>query len=102
MNSQIIKNVVLFGIALALWLILITIEVFTGYSGLFLQAVYALSLLAVFVTFWLVNRSIVVGIKSEALQMVSCGAIAVALTGLFLIMAVVVGVNFKFLIGGGI
>ena len=90
----------LFGGVLVLWLLLIAIEVFTGYTGFALQAVYALSLFALFVAFWLVNRLVVKGIKNDILQFVSCGAWAVVLTGLFVFVAVVVGVNFKMLIGG--
>ena len=100
MNIQVTKNVALFVGTLALWLLLIAIEVFTGYTGFFLQAVYALSLFALFVAFWLVNRPVVKGIKNDVLQFMSCGAMAVALTGLFVFVAVVVGVNFKMLIGG--
>ena len=100
MNIQVTKNVALFGGTLVLWLLLIAIEVFTGYTGFFLQAVYALSLFALFVAFWLVNRTVVKGITNDVLQFISCGAMAVALTGLFVFVAVVVGVNFKMLIGG--
>ena len=73
---------------------------FTGYTGFALQAVYALSLFALFLVFWLVNRPVVKGIKNGILQFVSCGTLAVVLTGFFVFVAVVVGVNFKMLIGG--
>ena len=100
MNLQVTNNIVLFGGTLVLWLLLIAIEVFTGYTGIFLQAAYALSLFVLFVAFWLVNRPVVKGIKNDVLQFMSCGAMAVVLTGLFVFVAVVVGVNFKMLIGG--
>lgn len=96
------KNAVLLGGALILWLALIAIEVFTNYSGVFLQAVYALSIFTLFVALWLVNRPVVAGIKNELLQFMSCGAMALGLTGLFVFVAVVVGVNFKYMIGGSL
>ena len=102
MKVQVIKNVVLLGGMLILWLVLIAIEVFTGYSGVILQTIYALSLFTLFVALWLVNRSVVAGIKNELLQFISCGALALGLTGLFVFVAVVVGVNFKYLIGGSL
>ena len=83
----------------SLWLLLIAIEVYTGYTGFFLQAVYALSLFALIVAFWLVNRPVVKGIKNDVLQFMSCGAMAVALTGVFVLVAVLVGVNIQIVIG---
>lgn len=102
MNIQVIKNVALFGGALILWLALIAIEVFTGYSGAILQAAFAISLFTLFVALWLVNRPVVAGIKNEVLQFASCGALAFGITGLFVFVAVVAGVNFKLLIGGSL
>ena len=99
MNVQLIKNAVLMGGTLILWLALIAIEVFTGYSGIFLQAIYALSLFTLFVALWLVNRPVVAVIMNEILQFISCGVLALGLTGLFVFVAVVVGVNFKNMIG---
>ena len=90
----------LFGGMLVLWLLLIAIEAFTGYTGFLLRAVYALSLFALFVSFWLVNRPVVEGIKNDVLQFMVCGVTAVILTGLSASVAVVVGVNFKMLIEG--
>ena len=102
MNVQVLKNVALFGGALILWLVLIAIEVLTGYSGVIIQAVYALSLFALFVSLWLVNRPVVAGLKNEVLQFASCGALALGITALFVFVAVVVGVNFKLLIVGSL
>ena len=95
MNGQVIKNVVLLGGALVTWLALIAIEVFTSYSGVFLQAAYVLLLFGLFVALWLVNRPVVTGIRNELLQFFICGAIALGLTALFVYIAVIVGVNFK-------
>jgi len=102
MNVQVIKNVVLFGGTLVLWLALIAIEVFTNYSGVYIQAIYALSLFALFVALWLVNRPVVAGIKSEVLQFVSCGVLAFGITALFVLVAVIAGVKFRHLIGGSL
>ena len=102
MNAQFVKNVALFGGTLILWLVLIAIEVLTGYSGVIIQAAYALSLFTLFVSLWLVNRPVVAGLKNEVLQFASCGALALGITAIFVFVAVVVGVNFKFLIGGSL
>ena len=100
MSIQFKKNVVLFCGALVLRIVLISIEVFFNYTGIALQAVYAISILTLFVLIWLVNRPLVAGIKSIVLQFVSCSAIALLLTGLFVFIALVQGTFFKLLIKG--
>jgi len=100
MSVQFKKNVVLFCGALALRVVLITIEVFFNYTGIALQAVYVISILSLFVLIWLVNRPLVTGIKSKVLQFVSCSVIALLLTGLFVFIALVQGTFFKLLIKG--
>lgn len=98
MYIQTFKNMLLFFGTLGLWLVLITIEVLTGYSGFFLQIIYGLSMFALFVAFWLVNRATVKNLKNEFVQFFASGAIAVGLMGLFLVTVMVVGVKFKKLI----
>ncbi len=100
MSVQFKKNVILFCWALALRVILITIEVFLNYTGIALQAVYAISILSLFVVIWFVNRPLVARIKGTVLQFVSCSAIALLLTGLFVFIALVQGTFFKLLIKG--
>ena len=80
---------------LGFWLILITIEVLTGYSGAFLQIVYGLSMFSLFVAFWLVNRTTVSNMNNEFAQFFASGAIAVALMGLFIVTVAFVGSNYK-------
>lgn len=99
LNVQVIKNTVLLGGALLIWLALIAIEVFTGSSGVFLQTAYALLLFVLFVALWLVNRPVVTGIGNEFLQFFICGAMALGLTALFVYVAVIAGVSFKRFLG---
>jgi len=98
MYIQTLKNAVLFGSTLIFWLVLITIEVLAGYSGIFLQIIYGTSLFALLVAFWLVNRPVVKNIKNEYVQFLFCGSIAVALMVLYVFIAVVVGGGYKRLI----
>jgi hypothetical protein len=98
MYVQTLKNMLLFFGTLAFWLVLITIEVLTGYSGIFLQIVYGLSMFSLFVAFWMVNRETVKNINNEFTQFFASGAIAMALMGLFIIMVFVAGSNYKKLI----
>ncbi|WP_455376263.1 hypothetical protein [Kaarinaea lacus] len=100
MYVQTLKNMLLFFGTLGFWLVLITIEVLTGYSGTFLQIVYGLSMFSLFVAFWLVNRATVKNIKNEfANFLASCG-IAIALMSVFLVTVLVVGVSYKKMIEG--
>jgi len=98
MYVQTLKNMLLFFGTLGFWLVLITIEVWTGYSGFFLQLIYGMSLFALFVAFWLVNRTTVNNLQGEFIQFFASGAIALGLTGFYLATVLVVGVNFKKLI----
>ena len=98
MYVQTLKNMLLFFGTLSFWLVLIAIEVWTGYSGFFLQLVYGLSLFALLVAFWLVNRTTVKNLQGEFMQFFASGAIALGLTGLYLVTVLVVGVNFKKLV----
>jgi hypothetical protein len=100
MYIQTLKNGLLFCGMLALWLVLITIEVVSGYSGIFLQVVYGFSMFALFVAFWLTNRTTVQNIQSQLMQFFASGAMAVTLMGLFLFVAIISGANFKILIEG--
>lgn len=95
MYLQTLKNMLLFFGTLAFWLVLITIEVATGYSGPVLQIMYALSLFSLFVAFWLVNRATVQHLKNEFAQFFASGAIALTLMGLFLVTILVVGSAYK-------
>ena len=98
MYVQTLKNMLIFFGTLGLWLVLIAIEVLTGYSGFFLQLIYGLSLFALLVAFWLVNRTTVKNLNGDFIQFFASGAIALGLTGLYLLTVLVVGVNFKKLI----
>ena len=100
MYVQTLKNMLLFFGTLAFWLVLITVEVLTDYSGIFLQVIYGLSMFALFIAFWLVNRTTVRNINGEFAQFFASGAIAIALMGLFIITALVIGVAYKKIIQG--
>jgi len=100
MYIQTLKNMLLFFGTLGLWFVLITIEVLTGYSGFFLQIIYGLSMFALFVAFWLVNRTTVNKMKNEFAQFFASGAIAISLMILFVVTVLVVGVKFKKLVEG--
>lgn len=100
MYLQTLKNMLLLFGTLVFWLLLITIEVLTGYSGYFLQIIYGLSLFSLFVAFWLVNRSTVKHLKNEFIQFFASGAIAIVLEVLFLVVIFTVGVAYKKLIEG--
>lgn len=100
MYVQTLKNMLLFFGTLGFWLVLISIEVLTGYSGIVLQVVYGLSMFSLFIAFWLVNRTTVKSINNEFLQFLASGAIAIVLMGLFILTVLVAGVNFKKLIAG--
>lgn len=100
MYIQTLKNMILFFGTLVFWLVLITIEMLTGYSGMFLQIIYGLSMFALFVAFWLVNRTTVKNIKNEFAQFFASGAIAMTLMGVFLVTVLVVGVGYKNMIEG--
>lgn len=82
------------------WLVLITIEVISGYSGIFLQILYGTSLFALLVAFWLANRSVVKSIKNEFLQFFASGIVAVTLLVFYVIIAVAIGSGYKRLIEG--
>lgn len=100
MYIQTIKNLLLFFGTLGFWLVLIAIEVLTGYSGVVLQVIYGLSMFSLFVAFWMVNRETVKNINNEFSQFLASGAIAMALMGLFVMSVAIVGSNFKKLIEG--
>ena len=102
MYVQTLKNMLLFFGTLGFWIVLITIEVLTGYSGAFLQIVYGLSMFSLFVAFWLVNRTTVKNIKNEFANFLASGGIALVLMGLFIVTVLVVGVHFKKMIEGWI
>ncbi|MCK4671854.1 MAG: hypothetical protein KAT47_04860 [Candidatus Aegiribacteria sp.] len=100
MSIQFRKNVIIFCGALVLRTALVTIEVFFNFTGFALHAVYAILTLSLFVFIWLVNRPLVAEIKSKVLQFLSCSAIALLLTGLFVLATAVQGTLFKTLIKG--
>ena len=95
MYLQTLKNMLIFFAMLAFWLVLVCIEVLTGYSGVFLQIIYGTTLFSLFVAFWLVNRATVRNIQNEFLQFFASGALALVLTGLFLVTMLVVGSALK-------
>jgi len=99
-DLQTTKNLILFGSTLVFWLVLISIELATGYSGIFLQGIYGISLFALFVAFWLVNRTSVSVLENEFAQFFASGAIALTLTTLFLITALFLGSGFRKLLHG--
>lgn len=98
MYVQTLKNMLLFFGTLGCWLLLITIEVLTGYSGFALQIIYGLSMFSLFIAFWLVNRATVKNFGGEFAQFFASGAIAMVLMGLFVITVFVAGSNYKKLI----
>lgn len=98
MYIQTLKNAVLFFGTLFFWLVLVTIEVLASYSGAFLQILYGTSLFALLVAFWLVNRPAVRNLKNEFLQFFASGGIAIALLGLYMFVAVIIGGGYKRLI----
>lgn len=100
MYIQTLKNMILFFSTLVFWLVLITIEVLTGYSGILLQIIYGLSMFALFAAFWLVNRTTVNKLDNEFAQFFASGAIAMVLMGIFFVTVLVVGVAYKNLIEG--
>ena len=100
MYIQTLKNMLLFFGTLVFWLVLITVEVLTGYSGIFMQTLYGLSMFSLFVSFWLVNRTTVKNIGNEFVQFFASGAIAILLAGLFFVTVLVVGVAYKKMIEG--
>lgn len=100
MDIKIKRNITLFASILLLWIMLITIEVILKYSGVLLQVIYLASIVTLLIALWNVNHSVVAGIKNEIIQFISRGVIAVVLTGVFVFLAVIIGVNYKFLIGG--
>ena len=100
MYIQTLKNMLLFFGTLAFWLVLITVEVLTGYSGIFMQILYGLSMFSLFVSFWLVNRKTVKNIGNEFTQFFASGVIAILLAGFFFVTVLVVGVAYKKMIEG--
>ena len=100
MSIQLKRNVVLFCAALVLRVILVSIEVYFNYTGIVLQAIYAISILSLFALIWFANRPLFAGLKSKVLQFVSCTAIALLLTGLYVFITAVEGTFFKLLIKG--
>ncbi|MCD4776550.1 MAG: hypothetical protein K8S15_10950 [Candidatus Aegiribacteria sp.] len=100
MSTQFRKNALIFFGALILRMLLVAIEVFFDFTGIALHAVYAISILSLFVVIWLVNRPLVAKHKGKALQLVSCSAIALLLTGLYVYLTLIEGTFFKFLIAG--
>lgn len=100
MSIQFKLNALIFFWTLILRMVLVAIEVFFDFTGFALHAVYAISILSLFVIIWLVNRPLVAKDKSKALQLVSCSAIAILLTGLYVYLTWVEGTFFKLLIAG--
>ena len=100
MNIHVWKNAVLLAAAMALWLVLIAVELLTGYSGAFMQAALGLTLFALLVALWLLNRPALEPLRNPVLEFVCCGALAFALTGVFVLVAVVIGVQFRRLLEG--
>ena len=98
MYVQTLKNLLLFIGTLAFWLVLISIDVLTGYSGVLLQLIYGLSMFSLFVAFWLVNRTTVKNFGNEVTQFFASGAIAMGLMGLFIVTVFFVGSSFRKLI----
>ena len=100
MSIQVKKNILLFCAAMVLRVILVSIEVYFNYTGIVLQAIYIISILSLFVLIWITNRPVVAGLKSKVLQIVSCAAIALLLTGLYVFITAVEGTFFKLFIKG--
>ena len=100
MSIQFRQNVLILCGALVLRTALVTIEVYLNFTGIALHATYAILILSMFVLIWLVNRPLVADLKSKALQFLSCSAIALLLTGLFVFIALVQGTFFKLMIKG--
>ena len=100
MSIQFKKNVIIFCGALVLRMTLVAIEVFFNFTGFALHAVYVILILFMFVMIWLVNYPLVAELKSKVLQFLSCSAIALLLSGLFVLVTAVQGTFFKLLIKG--
>lgn len=100
MSIQFSKNALIFCGAVILRMLLVAIEVFFDFTGIALHAVYAISILSLFIVIWLVNRPLVAKNKSNALQLLRCSVIALLLTGLFVYLTLVEGTFFKFFIAG--
>ncbi len=100
MSVQFKKNVLLFCGALIVRFVLVSIEVYFNYTGIALQIVYVISVLSLFVLIWITNRPLVAELNSKVLRFLSCSAIALLLTGLYVFITAVRGIFFKLLIKG--
>ncbi len=102
MSIQFKQNVLIGIWVLVIRMVLVAIEVHFNFTGIALHAVYAILILSMFVLIWFVNRPAVAELKSRVLQFLSCSAIALLLTGLFVFIALVEGTFFKLLIKGSL
>jgi hypothetical protein len=99
MKPIILKNLSAFAIGLISWLFLISIEVYTSYTGIALTGLYLAVPITLFAVFKEINNPYAF---PNPIKPITSNIIAVVITLLFISIGIIIGVNFKFLIGGTI
>jgi hypothetical protein len=94
-NIHLWRNTIIFAASLAFWLLLITIEVLFGYSGIVLQALYGILLFGLLIGLWLGNRPLFATIKNPFFRFCAGGVLAFSIWTLFLFCAINFGIVFK-------
>lgn len=96
------KNAFIGGLALiAIWAVFITIEVHYGHEEV-MKFLYLLSIICLFFYLYIDNQRKIKAHEKFWLTTLTNAAITLAVTVFYVFMGVIIGVNYKFMIGGAL
>jgi hypothetical protein len=94
------RNLLLFGYAMAFWLLLIILDVTLQFNGVVAGLLYWVSLIILFTALWYVNMPVVSSIQNEMLRFGGIVLLTTLITIIFMFLGIALSMQFKSLIGG--